>query len=486
MRSARLAALAACSLAASVAHAQTPPAAAPATILVVPFDPQAGVPEWAPYALADAVTDLVAVANRDNFLTLKQLDAVLRRRDLRLTDITDLGVALPVARATGATDLVTGELRRVGDRYFLTARRVDVPSKKVKKATHIDVTVAEIASLAPRLAQALLDVPADLGTYTVNPAAFEAGARCMYETIRQPLGPFAKVALGAERRVDAEGACAVALELDPGHTGARAALAVLLSSTNDFQRARVEAKRAREKRFNALAWLAESFALRRAGDDKGAMATLEQAVAERPGFLHALGYLGDDYLSDKRWADALRVFDAYLARAPNHPWALARKGKVLARMGKHDDAIAITRAALQTDPGDPELLIELGSRLIDADKDAEAEVPLREALTAYPVRPTAYLRLGYVFLRRRNAAEARPMLERAAAEAWREDESRTRGLAHADLARVAGLEGDLDAAVKHLLAARAEGAPKKLPCDEPELAAFKGKAAFDAACARPR
>ena len=40
--------------------------------------------------------------------------------------------------------------------------------------------------------------------------------------------------------------------------------------------------------------LAESFALRKAGDGVAARSVLEEAVAARPGFLHALGYLGED------------------------------------------------------------------------------------------------------------------------------------------------------------------------------------------------
>ena len=67
--------------------------------------------------------------------------------------------------------------------------------------------------------------------------------------------------------------------------------------------------------------------------------------------------------------------------------------------------------------------------------------------------------------------------------AWREDEARTRGIAFTDLARVAGLEGKLDEVVEYLSAARVEGSGVKLPCDEPELKPFQGKAEFDTVCA---
>src|SRR5439155_10173802 len=104
---------------------------------------------------------------------------------------------------------------------------------------------------------------------------------------------------------------------------------------------------------------------------------------------------------------------------------------------------------------------------------------LRQALEIYPPRPLAKLRLGYLYLRQKRGRDARDTLTEAATEAWREDEARTRGLAFADLARVAGLEGNLEEALEFLAAARAEGAPRKLPCNEPELKAFRGKPEFD-------
>src|SRR5438093_1116333 len=61
------------------------------TILVVPFVPRGDAPPAAGIAVAEAIVDVVVQANRDNFLTLKQLDAVLRRRDLRLDDAAVAG-----------------------------------------------------------------------------------------------------------------------------------------------------------------------------------------------------------------------------------------------------------------------------------------------------------------------------------------------------------------------------------------------------------
>src|SRR5260370_2409542 len=61
-------------------------ALAAATILGVPFEPKGDAPPASGVALAESILDVVVQGKIDNFLTLKQLDAVLRRRDLRLTD----------------------------------------------------------------------------------------------------------------------------------------------------------------------------------------------------------------------------------------------------------------------------------------------------------------------------------------------------------------------------------------------------------------
>src|SRR5213078_1476471 len=59
---------------------------------------------------------------------------------------------------------------------------------------------------------------------------------------------------------------------------------------------------------------------------------------------------------------------------------------------------------------------------------------------ANPPRPTAALRLGYVYLRSGNLPLARQALEQCLQLATREDEARTRGIAHADLAILSACE----------------------------------------------
>src|SRR5260370_32104697 len=78
------------------------------TILVAPFAVKEQAQPWAGVAAAESLLDVVGQANKDNFLTMKQLDAVLRRRDLKLNDAAVAPPAPPLAPAPGGSDLIWG------------------------------------------------------------------------------------------------------------------------------------------------------------------------------------------------------------------------------------------------------------------------------------------------------------------------------------------------------------------------------------------
>jgi tetratricopeptide (TPR) repeat protein len=453
--------------------------AAGAVVLVIPPAPRGDAPEWASFVVAETMTDLLAQSPKATWISLKQLDSVLRRRDLRLAEVADADLALPLARTLGATDVVVGSLRRVAGRYYLTGARVSVKTRKAGYAYIGEGSEAELPALATAMAQSVLELKGE--PMTTNAQALRSAGLCGMELVGYPLhpGPGKPQPLEGASAVEAE--CQQALQFDPQLGYARAHLAVLLGLKGQTAEAFKEAAEARKGRFVAMSYLAESFAARISGNEAASKHALEQAVKERPGFLHALGYLAQDRMTEHDYKAALSDWDKYLSRAPDHPFALGQKGHALARLGQLTDALGSTRMALERDPGDAELLIELASRQIDAGQDREAESTLRQALEIYPPRPLAKLRLGYLYLRQKRGQDARDLLGEAITEAWREDESRTRGVAYADMARVAGLEGKLNEAIEYLSAARAEG-PTPLPCEAPELKGFQGKPEFDGLC----
>jgi tetratricopeptide (TPR) repeat protein len=160
---------------------------------------------------------------------------------------------------------------------------------------------------------------------------------------------------------------------------------------------------------------------------------------------------------------------------------MGKKAREMARLGQTDEAIELSEKALSMNPGDPELLIETASRYIDAGRDPRAEPLLRQAMDAKPARPLAALRLGYLYIRGHKLPQAREALEKCISMATREDEARTRGIAHADLARVNAKQNKYLDAVAELKKARAEG-NNHLPCDEPELARWKDRPELKAVC----
>jgi tetratricopeptide (TPR) repeat protein len=444
------------------------------TVLVAPFTTRGDAPQGAGVAVAEAILDAVVQANTDNFLTLKQLDAVLRRRDLWLDDPTVSSHALELARTLGATDVVTGQVWLQDGQWRIAARRLKVGDGRAVAAANEEGVRAALPALAHKTALDLFAIRTPAGPLTGSAAALEEAARCEAQLARQSLGAHARITIAPQRLAAAEKACRAALQADPKLGLARAGLAVTLAVRGQSAQARKEAKRAQENRFVPLAVLAESFAARKMRDTIAWRSILERAVIERRGFLHALGYLAEDRMEQGDDEAALAILDRYLQLSPNHPWAMAKKGRQLARVGQMDEAIEISEKALGLDPGNPELLIETASRYIDAGRDPRAEPLLDQALKAAPPRPLAALRLGYVYLRTHKLPLAREALEKCLQLATREDEARTRGIAHADLALVNARQDRYLDAVAELHKARGEG-NNRLPCEEPELARWKDR-----------
>ena len=444
------------------------------TILVAPFTPRGDAPVGAGIAVAEGILDAVVQANKDSFLTLKQLDAVLRRRDLALDDPAVSAIAPDLARKLGATDVVAGEVWLEGGRWRITARHLKVGQDKPVAITTEEGARAALPALARKAAQDLLGLRGPMGPLTGSAAALEEAALCELQLARQSLGPGARITLPHQRLSTAEKACKAALQADPKLGLARAGLAVTLAARGKFAQAREEAQRAQANRFVPLAVLAESFAARKQRESTEWRGILERAVIERRGFLHALGYLAEDRMEQGDDEAALAILDRYLMVSPGHPWAMAKKARQLARTGRLEAAVTLSEQALALDPGDPELLIETASRYIDAARDARAEPVLIQALQATPPRPLAALRIAELYLRTDKLSLARQALERCLQLATREDEARTRGIAHADLARVNARQDRYEDAVSELQKARGEG-NNRLPCGEPELSRWKDR-----------
>jgi tetratricopeptide (TPR) repeat protein len=463
--------------------AETPPAKANAkTFLAVPFAASGDAPDWMGVAIAETLTDLVVQSNADNFLTLKQLDAVLRRRQERLNDARVAQSALELAHVVGATELLAGTVTLKGDQLTISGRWTRVSDGTLVKEATLEGAKANIATIAFDFGEKLLGTKIAAGPMTKSSKAMEMVSKCAIELDRQSVGPRARVVLTGERLESAESTCQGALNADHKLALAHAYEAVLLALHNRYPDARKEAALAQTfKRYVPMAPLADSFAARRSGDVAAARAALETAVHERPGFLHAIGYLAEEQEDLNQNQAALDWWTAYLARAPGHPFATARAGRALARLGKPQDGIALTHKALERSPNDPELLIELASRHIDANEFDKAEAILLNVEKVTPRRPLAWLRLGYLYQRQGKLPQATEQFKSSIKQGTDDDQARLRAVAYADLAQIAGQENKFDDALDALKGAAKEGM-HKLPCDSAELSKYKGKAPFDRVC----
>ena len=453
-----------------------------AVVLVVPFSTGDDVPDWSGFALQELITDLVAQSGNGSFVSSKQLDSVLRRKDLQLYDAADLEVALPLAKALGATDVIVGEIKREGGKTVVTAQRFVVNAKAASRSASATGGADELPAIAVDLAAKLLDVKVKQGPMTGNAKALEQAALCWLELVRYPLQPRVGAAPALDHADAVEAKCKAAVDADAAFGWPRAGLGILKALRDKPADGRADAKESQKGRFNAYGYIAESFAARRAGDLPAAKAALEWGIKERPGFLLAVGYLAEDRMEAEDYRAAVAAWDRYLKKAPHHPYALGQKAKALGYLHKDREALSITRQALDFDPGDPELLIELASRQIDAKQEQDAEATLRQAMDARPPRPLAWLRLGYLYMKQNRAQDAHDILVEAVTYAYREDEARTRGIAFADLGVVAAMQNKYGEAVEYLSAARAEG-NNKLPCNAAEFKTYKGKPEFEAVCA---
>ncbi|TMA41919.1 MAG: hypothetical protein E6J82_10930 [Deltaproteobacteria bacterium] len=157
------------------------------TVLVVPFVPRGDAPPAAGIAVAEAIVDVLVQANRDDFLTLKQLDAVLRRRDLRLDDAAVAARALELARPLGASDVVTGEVWLEEGQWRIAARRTKVAEAKAVVEAKEEGPRAAFPALAHKIGVDLFGAQGlALGPLTGSAAALERGSPCSPITSRRP------------------------------------------------------------------------------------------------------------------------------------------------------------------------------------------------------------------------------------------------------------------------------------------------------------
>lgn len=159
--------------------------------------------------------------------------------------------------------------------------------------------------------------------------------------------------------------------------------------------------------------LAEAFKLLQAGRAADALAIAQAVAAAQPAAAdpqHMLALcrkaLGDD-------AGAVAAFDAALARAPRDPHILGNYANFLGRLRRYEEAIALYRRAVDLAPSHADAWTNLGLTLLELGDGAGAREALERAVAVRPNSATAWQGLGRARRAARDLEGAEAALRRA-------------------------------------------------------------------------
>ena len=141
---------------------------------------------------------------------------------------------------------------------------------------------------------------------------------------------------------------------------------------------------------------------------------LEKALkAQRP--LQAGFYfeLGDAYLAEGRFKDAVRLHQDALRRQRDYLPALRNQWLALSRQGSLDQGLTVLRNTLAVKPDDTVSLTQLGYALLELGRAAEATRVLQSALRLDPDLPDAYNNLGLALARQNLGRQATKAFQEA-------------------------------------------------------------------------
>jgi serine/threonine-protein kinase len=364
-----------------------PRAPARQSVAVLPFENIGDDP--ADEAFSDGLTDeLIAALGKVAGLAVTGRTSSFALKGSRLSTRV-------IADTLGVAALVTGSLRRAGDRLRVTAQLVTAGDSVLWTDTY-DRRVEDVFAVQEETARAIagalggtLRVPRAGGAPdplvrpgTADLAAYELYLRGrLFFNQRTPDGLRRAVAY-FER----------AIARDPAYARAYAGLADTYALLMIFGGARP----------------ADALPRARAAAERAV--ALDGTLADG----HAsLGHLR--FVFDWEWADALRSLDRAVALDPTYAFARQLRGICLTDLGRFDEAAAEFRGALAVDPLSAAIRMNLGQVYLFARRPDEAVPHLRDALELNPALAYAHQQLGFAYFQQRLPDDAVAAFARAAA-----------------------------------------------------------------------
>jgi tetratricopeptide (TPR) repeat protein len=183
-----------------------------------------------------------------------------------------------------------------------------------------------------------------------------------------------------------------------------------LGRTDEALRAGEEARRLAPDRPEVYALLGRIHTSRR--DLPRAQAELAKALEVSPEYAPARFALGRLYRFQSKPDEALRHYDAIIARDPKNERAVVAKVETLVGQGRRDEAMRTVRTVAERDPRNPRWPTALGTLLASAGDLKQAEAEYRRALTLGEGYEPARFQLARLFVTQKHDAEAIGQLQR--------------------------------------------------------------------------
>lgn len=160
------------------------------------------------------------------------------------------------------------------------------------------------------------------------------------------------------------------------------------------------------------ATLAEGLEHQRQGDLKGAITAYRKVLVLNPGDDDTRLALGRIYISQERWEDAGREFEAVLAHLPGHVDALVGAGVVASRISGPYAGLKHLRKAVESNPNRADIHFEIGVTNRKLGQIQEALAEFSRAVELDPSLAEAHLQLSQIQESLGHPEEAKKELER--------------------------------------------------------------------------
>ncbi|NTW57040.1 MAG: tetratricopeptide repeat protein [Chlorobiaceae bacterium] len=153
--------------------------------------------------------------------------------------------------------------------------------------------------------------------------------------------------------------------------------------------------------------------LHQQGNLSQAESLYSEVIRRQPANFDALFLLATAYAQQRRFEDALTLFDRAMRLNSHHPETLNNRGNVLMELKRYEDAIASFDQSLSVRPGDAETYTNRGVALEKLERYEEAVTSYESAITLNPNNPLTYNNYGVVLQHLKKFDEALLIFDKA-------------------------------------------------------------------------